>query len=618
MTSSENDLMPPPRDFGDDSRHGSNHSSPEALGRKSAKSRAKAAIRVSLACVQCRSKHIKCDATQPVCGRCALEGKYCYFAKSRRGIRDPKKRNLISDKPPTTTIEDASLHPPSGLTTVSTHREIDVSNVWRPMQIPVNVQREDRSLFNIFFDLFYPSHPVLPPKQFLMKYIETRPDGFRFLLGAIELCGAQYVKIASAKELRETTYATACGPLPFTPESVQGLQILAILAWGDANYVNHVGFANRAMTMAVELGMHRRAFADAILDPMLAESYRRTWWLLKAQCTVRTNVSERMVDIVDVSSDVDFPCSEEWDYQVGNIAQPMSETQYEQEVFLGRRDFASFTLFADCARMQVQVNAIIWGSEDIEQDDERTVQLDDRLCNFIRRVPRSKMELVDPQGRADQLLLVAVGWAHAMRIRLRQLPSRRGLNIREFFPLGPARGPGRCKGQAIKKCGWASHSIDIQSANAIADLFQKYPFHIENFSPMLASIFIRIGTVYLDACVFQGVDSHTFREKINMIIQLLSIHGETWPLSKRMGDDMQAVASEYLTPRDYSSPRSSSMESDTCNVSVATDPNTAVPFLDPMSVGFDVFTDVNSGLNMGEDWPSDAVGWPSSISGYSF
>ncbi|CCF46793.1 hypothetical protein CH063_15436, partial [Colletotrichum higginsianum] len=37
--------------------------------------KSKATIRASLACVPCRSKHVKCDSALPACFRCRLERK---------------------------------------------------------------------------------------------------------------------------------------------------------------------------------------------------------------------------------------------------------------------------------------------------------------------------------------------------------------------------------------------------------------------------------------------------------------------------------------------------------------------------------------------------------------
>jgi hypothetical protein len=43
---------------------------------------------------KCRSRHVKCGAELPGCSRCATDDKPCFYAKSRRGMRDrnaPKK-----------------------------------------------------------------------------------------------------------------------------------------------------------------------------------------------------------------------------------------------------------------------------------------------------------------------------------------------------------------------------------------------------------------------------------------------------------------------------------------------------------------------------------------------
>lgn len=51
--------------------------------------------RVALACLQCRSRKVKCDATQPFCKRCQVDGKQCEYQKSRRGGR-PRRSAPIS------------------------------------------------------------------------------------------------------------------------------------------------------------------------------------------------------------------------------------------------------------------------------------------------------------------------------------------------------------------------------------------------------------------------------------------------------------------------------------------------------------------------------------------
>ena len=45
------------------------------------------ANRASLACVQCRSRHLRCNAAIPTCSRCSNDGSQCVYLKSRRGGR---------------------------------------------------------------------------------------------------------------------------------------------------------------------------------------------------------------------------------------------------------------------------------------------------------------------------------------------------------------------------------------------------------------------------------------------------------------------------------------------------------------------------------------------------
>lgn len=58
--------------------------------------------RVALACVQCRSRKVRCDATLPSCNRCLADMKSCKYQQSRRGGRPRQRaaapaRNMVED-----------------------------------------------------------------------------------------------------------------------------------------------------------------------------------------------------------------------------------------------------------------------------------------------------------------------------------------------------------------------------------------------------------------------------------------------------------------------------------------------------------------------------------------
>ncbi|KAI2604674.1 hypothetical protein GGR54DRAFT_449644 [Hypoxylon sp. NC1633] len=530
------------------SRQASTASSPDGSEPKAA-NRSKANIRVSLACVQCRSKHVKCDATLPACNRCQLEDKPCFYAKSRRGIRDPKKRSLISDKPPTSstgTFFSTSNFSPAAPSVQSLH---DLPGGWTVNSEPhtsVSPKSEKELFLDLFYSYFHPSYPCLPPKRFFVHHVEADPDSYHFLLSVLNFCGSLYQNQAPSDDLRETAYSIACGTLPFTVQSVQGLLILSIGAFGEMKFDHHASWANRAVTMAVEIGMNRKTFADGTVNSVLAESYRRTWWCLTFQDSARTLCEVGTpISVADVDSDVDLPC-EEWEYESGIIPQPISQSHYETRVELGQSDFSSMAYLIEICKIQTDL-ILPYHEATEDKKSEMFERADSRICDWLRRVPKWKMNLVDPDGVVDVILYHGVAMAHVNRLRIRQSAPRSGLNVREYFPLGPAKGPER-KGQMVKGFGWNSHPIEIQAANSYCDLF-RHPFPTRSLRAVFATGMLRVIIAYLDACVFLGLDSPVFRERINRLVQILTAHGETWPLSRKIAEDIKVVAKEYLTPQ---------------------------------------------------------------------
>ncbi|KAJ3568401.1 hypothetical protein NPX13_g6434 [Xylaria arbuscula] len=538
------------KDASDGDRQSPSDFSPDASGAKSAGNRSKASIRASLACVQCRSKHVKCDAKQPACGRCVMEEKPCYYTKSRRGIRDPKKRSLISDKPPISSPQYATSSIKSPPRASLFGMPNPLSSGWTATRLVDT--NEHRTLACAFFDYFYPGHPTLPPKNYFLGYVESDPNAYHFLFSVIDYCGALYTGDVRLNDLREATYSAACGPLPFTVQSVQGLHLLSTIAFGESKFAHHVSFGNRCWKMAIELGMHRKAFADRTSDPVWAESYRRTWWFIKFQGMIRrSNETEPAVETYDVESDVDIPYSEEWQYQSGDIPPPVSLLQHEREVDLGRSEFPSLAFQIELCRIQAEISFLcneINGGDD--ENIERINQADLKICNFLRRIPKWKMDVKAGSGSDS-----------------------------------PGRGPDR-KGQLVKQFGWNPHPVDIQVANSVCDLF-RYSIPIKCLRPMMVPGLLRVAIVYLDACVFLGLDSPIFRERINSLIRILTLHGETWPLSRKIAEDIQAVADEYLPPTDQLKGHSSSPDSDEWNALVADALNNNSTYFGSSAVGFD-------------------------------
>lgn len=71
----------------------------------------------------------------------------------------------------------------------------------------------------------------------------------------------------------------------------------------------------------------------------------------------------------------------------------MSLSQYEREVNLGRSDFGSLAYQIEMCRIQADITTICDGGEAEDIDTNIINQADSKICDFLRRVPRWKMDV---------------------------------------------------------------------------------------------------------------------------------------------------------------------------------------------------------------------------------
>jgi hypothetical protein len=93
--------------------------------------------------------------------------------------------------------------------------------------------------------------------------------------------------------------------------------VMAVASLGEGRDDLAMSWMQRAAQMTLDLGMHHKSFADAEPNPILAESYRRTYWGLYVHGfmgTVRGD-AEHFI-LYTVPSTTELPC-EEWEYQSG-------------------------------------------------------------------------------------------------------------------------------------------------------------------------------------------------------------------------------------------------------------------------------------------------------------
>jgi hypothetical protein len=298
----------------------------------------KANSRASLACIQCRSRHLRCDATKPVCSRCQQENSECTYMKSRRGARTRTNvlephRHIISP-PPTSSAGSLSLS--EGLVSHSDsprsipHRLSDGSgNSGSSSASPGSDDLtsgpsfgapSQEPLLDLYYTYFHTSHPCALPKNVMKQKLNDDIPGVKLLTLVMRFIGCLYApivcsKICSQPLEEQVKVELAVQQLYTTGYEIQALTLysLAIFWCDDLHRSREI--LDDATTKALALGMNLREFATDHSggDPVLAESWRRTWWLLyltDAHLASSTHATYFTTSQRNITATVDLPCEE--------------------------------------------------------------------------------------------------------------------------------------------------------------------------------------------------------------------------------------------------------------------------------------------------------------------
>ena len=199
-------------------------------------------------------------------------------------------------------------HPPSG----SDSSTLGTAGLW--VASSTSGQPDDE-LLDLYYDGFHRAHPCALPLCFMKQKINDRTPGIELLVAVINFIGSLF----SSKYDTDLFEQQVKALLPQQP-LVTGYEIQALLMYSIALYwCNDVSTSrellNDATGKAILIGMHLREFADmeSLEDPILAESWRRTWWglyLTDLHMTATSHDGFLRTSQMYLTTTTDFPCSE--------------------------------------------------------------------------------------------------------------------------------------------------------------------------------------------------------------------------------------------------------------------------------------------------------------------
>lgn len=313
-----------------------------------------AVSRASLACVPCRQRHVKCDAKRPVCDRCAAEDKTCHFLNSRRGgltrsalaerrrtfenqRRDSQAggigRSAPSESEHGPQDEDAGIQVTTDEGYISRSAATSSSTLLDPGSTSIQdlLDQDWNASGDHYIDLYYKHfhrcHPCALPRRHLDKMLEhpSNHPRLELLLSVMQSIGSLYAPSNQRRHERiASRISTGIDPVQ-DAFSVQCLLLNSIALYWCGEEESSREEMDLAIRIALSISMQSFTFATAhgLGNPVLEESWRRTWWqvcIVDSYYAAMIHHTSPLMCRPDITTEL--PC-EELEYEAGVCLYPL-------------------------------------------------------------------------------------------------------------------------------------------------------------------------------------------------------------------------------------------------------------------------------------------------------
>ncbi|RSM02341.1 hypothetical protein CEP52_007986 [Fusarium oligoseptatum] len=531
------------------------------------------ATRSSLACLPCRSRHLKCDGKKPECTRCAEAVRECLYARSRRGGLDraalaERRQRLAAAE--LGNVEPAPVKSPQlvGQTSVplilspgfrlSADDGIlgglslgdDFSRQTPPTTPQVQVQDiENDALVNLYYKDFHRFHPFILPKRCLIKYCQdpSREASFKPLVAIIRFIGHLYDSkqwSTSFKDFVEICFLQAS---PNDPLMVQCRLLYSIVLFWHGYKEDSKREMDVAVQLALQLGMCRQEFATehGYQDPVLVECWRRTWWMLFIVDAFYAGTLGAMnFATLDVEATVELPC-EESEYESGEIPEPKTLEEFDCREFASDdTSFSSFTYLISavrCAALAISIAPKVA----VKEASTQVIEAADSVIDaWLLLLPKDDKQVISKTGVIDELMFQAHLVIHVATIGLHRPLSDLRFNAIESVSSCARDPPADSPTPDLINV----HTIRVLRSVEAQIRLLALPARPFNHTPFITCMVSEGTLALLSACNFlhKGKELAIARDQIRMTIGCLKTLGEMWPRTARNVREIQMIARHVL------------------------------------------------------------------------
>ncbi|KAI0870917.1 hypothetical protein GGS24DRAFT_473383 [Hypoxylon argillaceum] len=539
--------------------------------------------RVSVACLPCRNRHVRCDAQQPICVRCSSEGRTCEYIKSRRGglsrarLAERRRRARIGDGAVTGSAFDASPESrspgrrvgqeyrspdeslstlPLGLSGLSTESETsDREEAYGTPNSITEIQFSSVAgdfLVKLYYKHFHRCHPCVLPQPNLQQQYESTPghESLALLIAVMRFIGSLYSCPDLTPQLREKVIEgfQAAERLAPDPYLVQCHLLYSIALYWSCEKAKARAEIDAAIKIALDLGMNHRQFASehGHGDAVLQESHRRVWWQLYCIDAYYAAIKRLPTfPLCDVDTDTDLPCEED-EYESGSIPTSKTLDDFDSREFgPENQTFSSFAYLIGATRSIAL--ALSAGAPDASNwlSPKTIAEVDAIIDGWFLLLPKSKREVLKEGNVVDELMFQAQMAVHANLIALHRPFSR--------LPFHPLEGISSCLVGPPKRLpardAEAAHTQRcLQSVEAQLRLlvlpvppFPRSPFTICMTAAGTHALLAAVGSL------FAGRRLAVARHQLRLVVGYIRTLARVWAQGGRNLEEIQAIAQEVLS-----------------------------------------------------------------------
>ncbi|KAL2270354.1 hypothetical protein VTJ83DRAFT_2538 [Remersonia thermophila] len=279
--------------------------------------------------------------------------------------------------------------------------------------------------FDAFYHYFHAGHPFVLPRDHFLRLLKdgSASPNVGLVLAAMKYIGSLYVESAGPAK---ATYLDDALRLCYQPGVahdgflVQALLLLTIGLDGQCDQAKARELLADCERFAIDIGLHKRDFAvqRGRGNPVLEESWRRTWWDLYV-CDGMIAGVHRITKFLlfDVDTDVGLPC-EEQQYLSGRIPSPMYLEDMEDETFSDdEREFSSFAYRIAAIR---NLGRMMRMPPVTFPDDPVVDRVQSLLTNWRIHLPDTKRDDLSKNCQLDEMMFQAHFITNACTIILHQ------------------------------------------------------------------------------------------------------------------------------------------------------------------------------------------------------